>query len=92
MPGASKVAAEADGLGKLGGSIDGDAVQRLAPPVVGGHVEAGNGARLVDELRGLLFKSHSVDQVGGALLGRKGRIQVSGLLRILRGRPVGCGT
>ena len=50
---------EADGLRKLRGAVAHDAVQRLAPPVVGGHVEPGNGARLIHQLRDLLFQLHA---------------------------------
>ena len=40
-----------------------DAVQRFTPPVVGGNLQPRNRARLVHQLRRLLFQSHSRDQV-----------------------------
>ena len=92
MAGGIEGGAEADRLREFGGSIHGDAVQRLAPPVVGGDVEARNGARLIDQLRGFLFERHPVYQIGGALLGGQSRIQICGLLRILRESHIGCGT
>ena len=78
---------QADGLGEFGGAVGGDAVQRLAPPVVGGNVQARNGARLVDQLAGLLFQRHALDQVGGALLRRQAGVEVGGLLRSPAPRP-----
>ena len=90
--GGVKGGAQADGLGKLGGSIPRHAVQRLAPPVVGRNVEPGNGSRLVHQLRGLLLQRHSADQVRRALLRGKAGVQISGFgARRLRGvlRPGG---
>ena len=69
---------EADGFGEFGCAVDGDAVKGLAPPVVCGNVEAGDGACLVDELRGLLFEGHLMDEIGGALLGGKLGVQECG--------------
>ncbi len=71
--------AEANGLRKLRGAVHGHAVQRLAPPVVCGYVEPGNGASLVYQLAGLLVQSHAVHQVSGANLGRQTGIQVGRL-------------
>ena len=58
-------------------------MKRLAPPIVGGDIQAGNGTGLVNELGGLFFERHALDQVGCTLLGRKARIQVSRLLCVL---------
>ena len=80
----SKVAARPTGSGNSVVPLAGDAVQRLAPPVVGRHIQAGNGARLVDELGGLFFQRHALHQVGGALLRRKAGVEPCGLLGILR--------
>ncbi len=62
---------QADGLRKFCGSVAHDAVQRLAPPVVGGHVKPGNGTRLIYQLRDLLIQLHAAYQVGCALLRRQ---------------------
>ena len=54
-----KGSSEADGLGKHGGDAwPGNAVQSFAPPIVGGNLQAGNFAGLVDELRYFLFQGH----------------------------------
>ncbi len=90
---------QADGLRVLGSAVDGDAVQRLAPPVIGRHLETRNGARLVDELRGLLLERHAMHQVLSADLGREVRIQVGRIGSVLRscgwrggGEDQKCGT
>src|SRR5450755_2488770 len=54
--------------GKLGGASRGDAVRCLAPPVVTRNTQALDGARLVHELRYLLFHRHTVDQILSPLL------------------------
>ena len=71
----------ADGLGK-DGRVAGAryAVQSLVPGLVVGNAEARNGGGPVFKLRGLLFERHAADQVVGAFLRRKARIQVSRLL------------
>ena len=81
--GGSKVAARPIGSGNSVVPFDGNAVKRLAPPVVCGNVEPGNGARLVDKLRGFFFERHPVHQVGGSLLGGKTWVQIGRLLGIL---------
>src|SRR5215471_15403215 len=49
-----------DGLRKYrSGSSSSHAVQSLAPPVVGKHMQPGDGARLVDELRGFFLQRHT---------------------------------
>ena len=57
---------QADRLGKFGRALDGNAVQRLAPPIVGGHAEARDRARMIDQLRRLFLERHPVDEVGCA--------------------------
>ena len=80
---------QADGLGELGGAVVQHAVQRLAPPVVGRHVEAGNGPRLVHQLRGLLFQRHPPHQVRRALLGGQAGVKIR-WLGVLRPGHTGC--
>jgi hypothetical protein len=84
MPLGSKVAASAIGSGNSVVPLGCHAVQRLAPPVVGGHAEPRNGARLVHQLARLFFERHALHQVGRALLRRQIRIQVRGLSGVLR--------
>ena len=67
---------QSDRLWKFCHAIVNHAVQRLAPPVVGGDIESGNGAGLVDQLRGFLFQRHTADQIPGPRLGRKGSVQI----------------
>ena len=85
MAGRIECGGKADGLGEFGGAVDGDAVQRLAPPVVGGNAEARNGAGLVDELEAFSSSVMLADEIGRALLRRKTWIEVGGLLIFLRG-------
>ena len=73
-----------DGLGKLRGAAVDDAVQRLAPPVVGGNIKPRNRARLVDQLADLFIQRHAMNDVGGTLLGRQAGIEIGGLLIFLR--------
>ena len=61
-------------------------MQGFAPPVVGGNVEPRNSARLVDELTNLFVQGHAMNDVSGALLGRKAGIEIGGLLLVLRMR------
>ena len=75
---------QSDGLGKFRGSVGCHAVQRLAPPVVAGHAQPRNGARLVHQLAGLFFERHALHQVGRALLRRKTRVKIRGLSGFLR--------
>ena len=69
---------QADGLGEFGGAVTHHAVQRLAPPVVGGHIQPRNGARLIHQLGGLLGERHAVHQIGCALLGGQAGVKVGG--------------
>ena len=72
--------AHADCLRKHGGDAAvGDAVEGFAPPVVGGDVQARNGAGLVDQLRGLFFQRHAGDEVVDALFHWQGGIHVGGV-------------
>ena len=41
----------------------GHSVQGLAPPVIGRHLQVGNRARLIHQLRGLLLQRHALDQI-----------------------------
>ncbi len=67
----------ADGLREhCGVAGAGDAVEALAPVVVGGNVEAWNGRSGVDELRDLFVECHARDEVVDALLGGKRGIEV----------------
>ena len=77
--------AEANGLGKFCCPVDGDTVQRFRPPVVGGDIEAGNGAGLIDELGGFLVEGHLLDESGGALLRRQSGVEPDGLWGVLPG-------
>ena len=63
---------QADRLRECGDAARiGHAMQCLAPPVVVRHIQPGNGARLIHELRDLFFHGHAVDQIGSPLLGRQ---------------------
>ena len=78
--------AKPDRLGKLRRPIHRHAVQSLAPPVVRRHIQPRNRARLVHQLRSLLFERHPLHQVGSALLRRQAGVQIGRLLRILSPR------
>ena len=78
MAGASKVAARPMGSGNECHALGGDAMEGFAPPVVGGNVEARDGAGLVDELSGFFFEGHAVDEIGGALFGGEVGVEVGG--------------
>ena len=75
--------AQSDGFGKLGGAVAQHAVERLAPPVIGRHVEPRDGARLIHKLGGFLWERHAMDQVGGSLLRGQAGVKVRrfGVLR-----------
>ena len=76
---------QADRFGKDGGiAVARHAMQRLAPPVIGGNAQARDGAGLVDHLRGFLAQRHLRDQGIDALLGRQVGIE-PGLLVLRRG-------
>ena len=82
---------QCDWLGILRNPLRSHAVQRLAPPVVGRHVQPLNGTRLIHQLGCLLFQRHPAHKVGGALLGRQARIHIRRLLGLLRtNRPQSC--
>src|SRR5581483_247937 len=53
-----------------------DAMQRLAPPVVGGNLQVWNRARLIHQLRRLLLQRHPLNQVIHPRLDGLGRIEV----------------
>ena len=59
---------QTDGLWILRYTLVDHAVQRLAPPLVGGNIEPRNCCRIVIHLRGLLGQGHAMHQVSGALL------------------------
>jgi hypothetical protein len=79
---------QADGLGEHGGDpLVGHAVQRLAPPVVGGDLQARDRGRRAAELGGLLVVRHARDEIVDALVDRQRRVQVRGAFALLgRGR------
>ena len=69
--------AETDGLRKhRRDSLIRHAVQRFAPPVVGGNLKARDGGGGAAELRSLLLDGHSRDEVIHALVNRQRRIQI----------------
>ena len=70
-------------IGKLGRAIRGNAVGCLAPPVVVRQIQARDGARLVHELRYLLFHRHTVDEILSPLLWGQGSVQISRRLGVL---------
>ena len=74
---------EADGLGKLRGAVHRNAVQRLAPPVVGGTPSRGIARAPLTSCEAFSSQRHAVHEIGGALLRRQGRIQIGRLDRIL---------
>ena len=59
-------------------------MKTLIPPVVLRDTEPWDGTGLIDELGGLLFESHAVDDVLGTFLGRKIGIEEGRFLSILR--------
>ena len=76
---------QANRLGKLRGAAGGNTVQRFTPPVVGGDVQALDGARLVGQLADLFLYGHAVHQVRGALFRWQRRVEVGrggGILRV----------
>jgi hypothetical protein len=75
---------QAHRLGKFGHAVVDHAMQRLAPPVVVGHIEPWNGARLIHQLRHLLIHGHPANQVGRALLGTQSGVQIGRLRSRLR--------
>ena len=62
--------AESDGLREDGGAALGHAVQRLVPPVVGGHAEARNRGSGALHLQHLLLQRHAGNEIRRATLGR----------------------
>ena len=79
---------QADRLGKLGGPVGRDAMQRLAPPVVGRNIQPRNRARLIHQLRDLLFDRHAVDQIRGPLLRRQCGVQIGRLRGVCACKPL----
>ncbi|EGY01296.1 hypothetical protein AZA_88790 [Nitrospirillum viridazoti Y2] len=76
---------QADGLGEHRGlAIAGDAVQRLAPPIVGGDVQARDGPGLVGQLRRLFLRRQAADQVIHPAFHRQAGVKVGRLGRLLR--------
>ena len=80
---------EANRLGKLRYALVNNAMKRFAPPVVGGNVEPRNGLGIVHQLRGLFLERHAVDQVCGALFGRKSGIHIRKFRSVLRNGGAG---
>ena len=67
----------ADGLGEHGGITGaGDAMQAFVPPIVLRDAEAGNGCGAVHHFRDFFLEGHAADEVGGALLGGKRRVEI----------------
>ena len=57
-------------------------MQRLAPGLVVGDAQAGNGDGVIFKLAGLLIEGHAADKIVGALGGRELCVKISGLLRL----------
>jgi hypothetical protein len=73
---------ETDRLGKHGGhSRSRYAMQRFAPPIIGGHLQTGDFARLVYQLRYLLLQGHLCQQVVDAEVDRLRGIEINSGLR-----------
>ena len=68
--GSIKGRSQTDRLRKLRGAVADDAMERLAPEVVGRDLETWNRPGLIDQLRGLLCKRHAMHQVDCPFLGR----------------------
>ena len=74
----------ADGLREDGGAaVAGNAVQRLAPPVVGRDPQPRDGRCVEDKLAEFLFERHAADEIGDAVGKRLRRIEKErGTLRV----------
>jgi len=72
-----------DRLWKFRCAVPGDAVEGLAPPVIGGYSEPLDRASLIDQLGGLLLQGHPVNEVRRSLLEGELRIEIGGILRCL---------
>src|SRR6185437_11345216 len=82
--------AQSDRLGKLGYAGVDYPMKRLAPPVIGGHVEPWNGSGIVHKLRCFFLKRHAVYKISRALLGSEIGVQICRLLRLLRAGDAKC--
>src|SRR5450755_2008683 len=68
--------AQADWFRELRCAIARHTVQRLAPPVVGGHLKARYRARLVHHLRRLLLERHPLNEIGRTLFRRQVGVKI----------------
>src|ERR1019366_6129715 len=69
--------AEANGLRKhRRGSLIGDAMERLAPPVISGNLQTRYGSGSAAKLRSLLLVRHPREEIVHALVNRQRRIQI----------------
>jgi len=76
-----------DRLRKFRCTVPGNAVEGLAPPVIGGYSEPLDRASLIDQLRGLLLQGHPVNEVRRSLLEGELRIEIGG---VFGGLPCRC--